>query len=79
MGDDLSQVRGAGGTLLTRRAARWWWALLVAGLVWFLIGWVVLRADYASLTTVGLSGAEAPFVPARERRTAPEAPRARQP
>jgi uncharacterized membrane protein HdeD (DUF308 family) len=54
MNDDLSQVRAAGGALLERRAARWWWVLLVAGLVWFVIGWVVLRADYTSLATVGV-------------------------
>jgi uncharacterized membrane protein HdeD (DUF308 family) len=52
--DDLSQVRGTGRALLVRGAARWWWALLVAGLVWFLIGWLVLRADYRSLATVGV-------------------------
>jgi uncharacterized membrane protein HdeD (DUF308 family) len=54
MHDDSSQDRGAGRALLERGAARWWWVLLVAGLVWFLIGWVVLRADYTSLTTVGV-------------------------
>jgi uncharacterized membrane protein HdeD (DUF308 family) len=54
MTDDISQVRGAGRALLERGAARWWWTLLVAGLVWFLIGWLVLRANYTSLTTVGV-------------------------
>jgi uncharacterized membrane protein HdeD (DUF308 family) len=52
--DSISQVRGTGRALLERGAARWWWALLVAGLVWFVIGWMVLRADYTSLTTVGV-------------------------
>ncbi|SFK69836.1 HdeD family acid-resistance protein [Geodermatophilus ruber] len=54
MTDDISQVRGTGRALLERGAARWWWALLVAGLVWFVIGWLVLRADYTSLATVGV-------------------------
>jgi hypothetical protein len=128
MSDDVSQIRGTGRALLERGAARWWWALLVAGLVWFLIGWGVLRADYTSLATVGvlvgvvfliaavsegglaavvtggwkvwhvvlavifalafelrrvgrqaearLSGEEPPLLPAQERRTAAEAPRA---
>ena len=54
MDDDLSRVRATGGALLERRAARWWWAVLVAGLAWFVIGWLVLRADYTSLATVGV-------------------------
>jgi uncharacterized membrane protein HdeD (DUF308 family) len=54
MDDDLTTVRGTGRELLERTAARWWWALLAAGLVWFLIGWLVLRADATSLTTVGV-------------------------
>lgn len=40
--------------LLRREAARWWWAPLVAGLIWFLIAWLVLRADLTSLATVGV-------------------------
>jgi uncharacterized membrane protein HdeD (DUF308 family) len=54
MHDDISQARTTGRALVERGAARWWWALLVAGLIWLLIGWVVLRADYSSLTTVGV-------------------------
>jgi uncharacterized membrane protein HdeD (DUF308 family) len=54
MHDDLSQVRGTAQALVAREAARWWWTLLVAGLLWFLIGWLVLRADYSSLTAVGV-------------------------
>ena len=46
MTDDISHVRSAGRALLERGAARLWWTLLVAGLVWFLIGWLVLRANY---------------------------------
>jgi uncharacterized membrane protein HdeD (DUF308 family) len=54
MDDDMSQVRGTGRAMLERGAARWWWVLLVAGLVWFVIGWLVLRANYTSLATVGV-------------------------
>ena len=42
------------GRVLQREAARWWWAPLVAGVVWFLIAWLVLRLNASSLTTVGL-------------------------
>jgi len=54
MPNEIPDVRGTERPLLERGAARWWWALLVAGLVWFIIGWMVLRADYTSLTTVGV-------------------------
>jgi uncharacterized membrane protein HdeD (DUF308 family) len=54
MDNDISEARTTGRALLERGAARWWWALLVVGLIWFLIGWLVLRADYTSLTTVGV-------------------------
>jgi uncharacterized membrane protein HdeD (DUF308 family) len=54
MTTDISEVRGTERALVERGAARWWWALLVGGLVWFLIGWMVLRADYTSLATVGV-------------------------
>jgi uncharacterized membrane protein HdeD (DUF308 family) len=42
------------GRVLQREAARWWWVPLVAGAVWFVIGWLVLRLNSTSLTTVGL-------------------------
>jgi hypothetical protein len=42
------------GRVLLREAARWWWAPLVAGAVWFVIAWLVLRLNTTSLTTVGL-------------------------
>lgn len=42
------------GRVLQREASRWWWVALVAGLVWFLIAWLVLRLNSTSLTTVGL-------------------------
>ncbi|MEK6440362.1 DUF308 domain-containing protein [Pseudonocardia sp. T1-2H] len=40
--------------MLQREAARWWWAPLVAGIIWFLIAWLVLRANVTSLATVGV-------------------------
>lgn len=43
-----------GRSMLRRVAARWWWAPLLAGVVWFLIAWLVLRADATSLATVGV-------------------------
>jgi uncharacterized membrane protein HdeD (DUF308 family) len=43
-----------GRSMLRRAAARWWWAPLLAGVVWFLIAWLVLRADATSLATVGV-------------------------
>jgi uncharacterized membrane protein HdeD (DUF308 family) len=45
---------GAGRRLLQREAARWWWVPLVAAVVWFIIAWLVLRANYTSLATVGV-------------------------
>ena len=40
--------------VMQREAARWWWVPLAAGVIWFVIAWLVLRADYTSLTTVGV-------------------------
>ena len=42
------------GRMLLRGASRYWWALLIAGVAWLLIGWMVLRADVSSLATVGV-------------------------
>ena len=50
----LSQRGSLLGRVLQREAARWWWAPLVAGAVWFVIAWLVLRLNSTSLTTVGL-------------------------
>ena len=46
--------RGLLGGVLQREAARWWWVPLVAAVAWFLIAWLVLRANYTSLATVGV-------------------------
>jgi uncharacterized membrane protein HdeD (DUF308 family) len=44
----------AGRRMLQREAARWWWAPLIGAVVWFVIAWMVLRANYASLATIGV-------------------------
>src|SRR5574341_945379 len=54
MDTDISELGGFGRRLLQREAARWWWAPLVAGIIWLLIAWVVLRANVTSLATVGV-------------------------
>ena len=51
---DTPQLPGIAGRLVKREAARWWWAPLVAGITWFLIAWLVLRANITSLATVGV-------------------------
>jgi hypothetical protein len=43
-----------GRGLLQQGAAKWWWAPLVSAALWFVIAWLVLRADYTSLATVGV-------------------------
>ena len=43
-----------GGHILRREAARWWSAPLVGAVIWFVIAWLVLRADYSSVATVGV-------------------------
>jgi uncharacterized membrane protein HdeD (DUF308 family) len=40
--------------MLQEKAARWWWVPLIAAGAWVVIGWMVLRADYASLVAVGV-------------------------
>jgi uncharacterized membrane protein HdeD (DUF308 family) len=52
--DDTLERASLLGRVLQREAARWWWAALVAGAVWFVIAWLVLRLNSTSLTTVGL-------------------------
>ncbi|MDT7709587.1 MAG: hypothetical protein QOG20_5194 [Pseudonocardiales bacterium] len=54
MQTDMPGPRGPAQRLLQREAARWWWAPLVAGFIWFLIAWLVLRANVTSLATVGV-------------------------
>ena len=48
--ENSSSARSLLGRVLQREAARWWWAPLVAGAVWFVIGWLALRLNATSLT-----------------------------
>jgi uncharacterized membrane protein HdeD (DUF308 family) len=52
--DTAPGLVGAGRRLLQREAARWWWVPLVVAAAWFVIAWLVLRANYTSLATVGI-------------------------
>ena len=42
------------GRVLPREGSRYWWVLLLAGIAWLVVGWLVLRADVTSLATVGV-------------------------
>ena len=42
------------GPVLLRESARYWWVMVVAGVSWLLIAWLVLRADVGSLAAVGV-------------------------
>ena len=39
---------------VVREGARNWWILLVSGIAWLLIAWIVLRLDVTSVATVGV-------------------------
>jgi uncharacterized membrane protein HdeD (DUF308 family) len=41
------------GSMLVRERSRYWWVVLLAGIAWLVIAWLVLRADVTSLATVG--------------------------
>ncbi len=41
------------GPVLLRESARYWWAMVIAGVAWLLVAWLVLRADVGSLAAVG--------------------------
>ncbi|HEU4356704.1 MAG TPA: DUF308 domain-containing protein [Actinomycetota bacterium] len=45
----MAEERGMVG-----EGARYWWVLLVSGLAWLLIAWLVLRLNVTSITTVGV-------------------------
>jgi uncharacterized membrane protein HdeD (DUF308 family) len=51
---DGSDPGGFALRVLRREAGRWWWAPLVAGVIWFVIAWLVLRMNVTSLATVGV-------------------------
>ena len=40
--------------MIVREGARYWWLLLVAGILWLLIAWMVLRLNTTSIATVGV-------------------------
>ena len=42
------------GRVLVREGSRYWWVLLLIGIAWLVIAWVVLRANVTSLATVGI-------------------------
>jgi uncharacterized membrane protein HdeD (DUF308 family) len=54
MDPDVSRPGLLGRRMLQQQAARWWWTPLVAAFIWFIIAWLVLRANYTSLATVGV-------------------------
>jgi uncharacterized membrane protein HdeD (DUF308 family) len=39
--------------MLGRERAKYWWIVLLIGIAWLVIAWLVLRADVTSLATVG--------------------------
>ena len=40
--------------MIVREGARYWWVVLLTGIAWLLVAWLVLRLNVTSLTTVGL-------------------------
>lgn len=52
-----AEQRGTAGVLdgmMARKAGRYWWAMLISGVGWLLVAWVVLRMDVRSLAAVGV-------------------------
>jgi uncharacterized membrane protein HdeD (DUF308 family) len=41
------------GSMLVRERSRYWWVILLVGIAWLVVAWLVLRADITSLVTVG--------------------------
>jgi uncharacterized membrane protein HdeD (DUF308 family) len=39
--------------VMAEEASKWWWIFLVLGVIWLMIGFVVLRLDVTSVATVG--------------------------
>ena len=39
--------------MLVREQSKYWWVILLVGIGWLVIAWLVLRADITSLVTVG--------------------------
>ena len=42
------------GRVLLREGSRYWWVLLLIGIAWLVVAWIVLRANVTSLATVGI-------------------------
>jgi Short repeat of unknown function (DUF308) len=42
------------GRVLLREGSRYWWVLLLIGIAWLVVAWIVLRANITSLVTVGV-------------------------
>jgi uncharacterized membrane protein HdeD (DUF308 family) len=42
------------GRVLLREGSRYWWVLLLIGIAWLVVAWIVLRANITSLATVGI-------------------------
>ena len=42
------------GRVLLREGSRYWWVLLLIGIGWLVVAWIVLRANVTSLATVGI-------------------------
>jgi uncharacterized membrane protein HdeD (DUF308 family) len=40
--------------MVVREGSRYWWLFLVTGIAWLVVGWLVLRMNVTSLTTVGV-------------------------
>ena len=41
------------GNMLVRERSKYWWVILLVGIAWLVVAWLVFRADIASLATVG--------------------------
>jgi uncharacterized membrane protein HdeD (DUF308 family) len=41
------------GNMLVRERSKYWWVVLLLGIGWLMVAWLVLRADITSLATVG--------------------------
>jgi uncharacterized membrane protein HdeD (DUF308 family) len=39
--------------MLVRERSKYWWVILLVGIAWLVVAWLVFRADIASLATVG--------------------------
>jgi uncharacterized membrane protein HdeD (DUF308 family) len=54
MDDEQGQTADALDAVMAQKAARYWWVVLLSGIAWLLVAWVVLRLDVRSLAAVGV-------------------------